>query len=811
MIRWLIFSAALAAGSAHAQSASSVAPTSSAGRSSPEAQSDPQGNPQAGHRPFVLQEATRLRQHTLTDDDMPVYIEADRMDGSPDSEATLTGRAIVRRNDGIVKGDVIHYRQREADMTAKGNVRLFRDATLTTGTGLRYDFDRNSGAIEDPEFFLAQGGHADASHADLFTRATMRLQDVTYSGCDCDEPAWYIKAPQVDIDFDENEGVARNGVLYFKDVPILGSHYLTFPVKKERKSGFLLPTYGTSSRSGFELSVPYYFNLAPNYDLTLTPRYYSKRGAQLGGDFRYLGSSYMGQLRGTYLGRDDLTRESRWLLNAQHRQILGGGVYFDWDYNRVSDDNYYRDFTTNLGLNEASRVNLDQRARVGWGNRYWQASATVHKYQTLQDPDQQIRPPFHKEPELSLLGQRYDFHNMDLRLEAEATRFTLPPVGGRRWESSQGERLQAYPSIAFPIVRPGWYVTPKIGVHHTQYQGTRTVGDPLGLGDPRLYSRSNSRTQPIGSIDAGMTFERDASLFGRSAVQTLEPRLYYLNVPYRDQSHLPVYDTALADFSFAQAFQENLYAGGWDRIANANQLTAGVTSRWLDAGSGFERLSLSVAQRFYFADQRVGLPREELRRSTRSDFLGGASAALTDTLIADVAAQYDPHESKTRRAMASLRWSPQRQATVSLAYRYQRNPLPDSPYGVSGQNQVSLAAQWPLAHRWFGVGRIDYALTKRQSNFVAIDANPNTRQASRITQAIAGLEYRGDGGWIGRGVFQRYAVSARETNTAFFLQLELVGLGGLGTDPLGLLSKRIPGYQNITPPGNTATAFERYE
>jgi LPS-assembly protein len=764
---------------------------------------------QAGSRPFALKEATRLRKHTLTDDEVPDYIEADRMDGSPGTDATLTGRAIVRRNDSIIKGEVIRYRQHEADITATGNVRVLRDTTLTTGTDLRYDLDRHAGSIEDAEFFLPEGGYVDASHADLFTRATMRLQNVTYSACNCDKPAWYIKSPQVDIDFNENEGVARNGVLYFKRVPILAAPYLTFPVKKERKSGFLMPTYGTTSRSGLEFSLPYYFNLARNYDMTLTPRYYAKRGTQLGGEFRYLGQSATGTLNSTYLGRDDQTRQSRWMVNSQHRQTFGQGMFVDWNFNRVSDDNYYRDFTTNLGFNEASRVHLDQRGRVGWGNTYWQTAATVHKYQTLQDPAAPINPPFHKEPELTLLGQHYNFHNMDVRLDTKATRFIRPRARGMQVIGPEGERLQAYPSVAYPIVRSGWYIIPKVGVHHTQYQGTKTFGDPLRLGNSTLYRRNQVRTIPIGSVDAGMTFERAGTLFGRSATQTLEPRLYYLNVPYRNQSRLPVYDTAIADFSFAQAFQENLYSGGWDRIANANQLTAAVTSRWLDANSGFERLSLSLGQRFYFAHQRVGVPYEALRDSRRSDFLVGASAALTDTLNTELAAQYDPQQSEPRRAMVSLRWSPQRLTTISLAYRYQRDPVRNSIYGVNGQNQVSLAAQWPFTQRWYGVGRIDYSFTKHQT--AAIGMRADTSKSSHVTQAIAGLEYRGDGGWVGRGVFQRYVVLARETNTAFFLQLELTGLGALGTDPLGLLNKRVPGYQKITPPGTTATAFERYE
>ena len=261
---------------------------------------------------------------------------------------------------------------------------------------------------------------------------------------------------------------------------------------------------------------------------------------------------------------------------------------------------------------------------------------------------------------------------------------------------------------------------------------------------------------PIFSVDAGLVFDRETTLFGKSSFQTLEPRLYYLRVPYRDQSRLPVFDTSLADFSFSQAFEENTYTGGWDRIANADQVTAALTTRWLDANTGFERLSLSAAQRIYFENQKVTLPNETPRNNVRSDFLVAASAALTDTLSTDLAAQYNPYDNRWSRALVSTRWSPQRLTTVALSYRYQRDPQPGVYYQPQGQNQVSLAVQWPFTKRWYGVGRVDYSLRSGPSSTVA-----NLNDSPRVTQAIAGLEYKGDCCWVGRVVYQRYAVSAR--------------------------------------------------
>ena len=381
-------------------------------------------------------------------------------------------------------------------------------------------------------------------------------------------------------------------------------------------------------------------------------------------------------------------------------------------------------------------------------------------------------------------------------------------------QGPQGDRLQSYPTVSYPIVKPGWFIVPKAGVNYTQYQTSWYGRDWLGLnrGDSVNentsfgYPRSQSRTVPIMSLDTGLIFERDTTLFGKASTQTLEPRLYYLYVPYRDQSKIPVYDTSLADFSFSQAFEENIYTGGWDRIANANQLTAALTTRWLDANTGFERLSLAVAQRLYFADQKVTLPGETPRENVRSDFLVGASAALTDTLTTEVAAQYNPYDNNWSRGLVSARWSPQRLTTVALSYRYQRDPQQGVAYQPQGQNQVSLAFQWPFSKRWYGVGRVDYSLRSGPSSTVA-----NTTESPRVTQAIAGLEYKGDCCWVGRVVYQRYAVSSTDTNSAVFLQLELTGLGSLGTDPMNLLNRSIPGYSRITPPVPTGTTFERYE
>jgi len=773
-----------------------------------------------------LRLAPALRAPTQQGNDMPAFLAGQRAEGESAGHVILTGAAQVRRRDTVLKADRIDYAQDSGDLDAQGNVRLRRDADLLTGARLRYNIETESGSVDAAQFWLGlNGGSGSAEHAELFSRSRMRFTRVTYTGCDCIEPAWEIRAARVDLDLDENAGVARGGVLYFKGIPILASPYLTFPLRDARKSGLLVPTYGTTSSSGFEISTPYYLNLAPNYDATITPRYLAKRGMQAAGEFRYLGRSYQGEFSGTYLARDRRLGEKRWLYSSRHQHNLGRGFYANWNVAGVSDNDYFRDFST-LGLNEASTTYLAREARLGWDGRYARGFARVYRSQSLHITDALSRiPQYDKMPEVVLAGARYDWRGLDVEVDGSATWFR-PLIGeqliGGLWQDRRfgpdGQRFALYPSLTLPIVRPGWYIKPKAGVHYSHYDTQWYVGNPRNTADynsqyVNIYGSPRdggiSRTQPIFSLDAGLIFDREASFFGKPVTQTLEPRLYYLRVPFREQRGVPVYDTSLADFSFAQAFQENIYTGGWDRIANANQLTVGLTTRFLDAGSGAERFTVSGAQRLYFENQRVTLLNEQPREGARSEYLVNTTAALTDTLSVQAALQYNTYQSQWDRAMAGLRWKPQRLTLVSLSYRYQRDALSNTkvpvPFAPRGQNQLSLAFQWPLHPRWYAVGRVDYSLRRnRQTGTLRSERR-------RITQAIAGLEYKGDCCWTARAVFQRYAVDARKSNTAVFFQLELHGLGMLGTDPLQMLSRSIPGYESVTPPTRPATTFERYE
>ena len=736
-----------------------------------------------------LRAAPMLKPVTAPTDELPIYLGADTMVGDDQKNTTLDGRAAVRRADVVLSAGYLHFNQKANEITARGDARLVQDGNVVAGPSMRYNLDTDAGEVESPQFWLSNGGSGYGSRAVITNRNEMTIDDSVYTACPCPDPAWYIKSSRVDLNYEENEGVSRNSVLYFKGVPILASPYLTFPIRNERKSGFLLPTFAITSQTGVDLTIPYYLNLAPDYDATLELRPMSKRGVQLGGQARYIGESFGGQIAGTYLNRDLAMGSDRWLYSAQHSQSLGRGFYGGWNISGVSDDDYFKDFSI-IGVNQATTAFLPRTGWVGWSSNYWKARVEYATFQTLGD----VTPQYNKVPALTLNGARYNVGGFDLNSDNSAIWFSRSSKRFGTPLGPNGQRYMSYSSVSYPVVRPGWYITPKAGLHMTRYET-----DWNQLAGFNGVDRENIRVLPIMSVDAGMTFERPMSFFGKGAIQTLEPRIYYLNVPYRNQSNLPVYDTTLSDFSFSQAFQENIYTGGWDRIANANQLTVALGSRLLDEETGFERAAVSVGQRLYFTNQLVTLPGEVPRQNVRSEFLVSATAALTDTLSTRLDLQYNPYDNSWDRAQIVARFNPKRAASISLSYRYQRQPT--GLYQPQGQDQVSVAFQWPLTSQLYSVGRVDYSLLNE----------PARNVSPRVTQALAGFEYKGGCCWAARVVYQRYAIDPNQVNNAIFFQLELGGLGRLGQDPLGLLGKSIPNFQNITPAIQPVGKFERYQ
>ncbi|MDY3331058.1 MAG: LPS-assembly protein LptD [Pelistega sp.] len=766
-----------------------------------------------------LQESPLLTVAPQNRDDITTFTDsADIKISDDNNRVVLTGGAQVRRSDAILKGDTITYNRATGEVEATGNARLLRDGSVVRGPGLKYNVDKQTGMMTSPVYRIANGGSGEADYAEIVDNNHMRLGNATYSACNCDTKFWYIHSDKVDLYNDENEGIAEDGTLYIKGVPVLWSPYFSFPIKREKKTGWLFPTFSSTSRAGVGFSVPYFINLAPNYDLTLIPQIYSKRGVMLGAEFRYLQPGYGGQLSGTFMPRDSKLDSKRWTMSWIHRHDLGQFAGFNFGLNvginAASDTDYHRDFSDAL-TTRSDRTFLSKNASITFnGYRYWSGYLSWQKYQGLHDFSGE-RPIYYyqyeREPELMIRGARYDWNGFDVSTQNTYTRFTYP-INKSRYplrdgvQNKDGERFVSYTQVSYPIVRSGWYITPKVGLHmshyntdwYKQYRLSNGLGVFRSQADTQ-YSRL-SRVLPIASIDAGMTFERETTLFGKPRLQTLEPRLYYVYIPYRYQDDIPVYDTSLAQFNMGTAFTENRYVGGWDRINDANQVTLGLTSRWLDMETGNERMVAQIAQRFYLQKPKVALRNERVGLENRSEFLGNLSVAVTDKFNTEVGVQLDTYNRKMAQGYASIRWFPKRLTSLSLTYRYQRDPFYYNEnnqlygYQLQGKNNISVAGQWPITENLYMVGRHDYSIKERRS-----------------TQSIIGMEYKGDCCWTSRVVFQRYAVSKEKTNTSVFFQLELTGLGAVGSDPMELLRDSIPGYQNIKDPKTVQSPFERYE
>lgn len=690
-------------------------------------------------------------------------ISSEQMTGRPDRELVLERDVEIIRGETTVNSDHATYWAADDEVELSGNIRMKRFGDRYTGDKMRLKMDSGVGYVTNPTYhMLESNGQGKAERIDFESEDMALVTDGTYSTCEGPNPDWYLKANTLRLDTGREVGNAEAPIIYFKGVPIIGAPSMSFPLSGARKSGFLAPTQGTTSTGGLEVSVPYYFNIAPNRDLTLTPRYIARRGMMLGADARYMDSTYAGETKAEFLPNDTQTKTNRWSVASIHAQRFTPQTTLNWNINAASDDNYPSDFSRNLSISTQRLLLRD--LNVTHVGSFWTATARASNYQVLQDPASPITRPYDRLPQFTLSAARQDVNGFDWTANLEATRFWHPDM-------VRGERYVVNPSISYPVVRPSYFITPKVSLNAAAY----SVQDP----STNISSKYN-RALPTFSLDSGLVFERDANFFGSAMTQTLEPRLFYVKTPYRDQSQFPVFDSAEADLSFAQIFSENRFIGN-DRISDANQLTAAMVSRYIEE-SGTERLRVALAQRFYFDDQRVtlGTPTGQ----NKSDILASGVLQISNALRTEGNLQYSSSQKTVSRGNAGLSWRPEPKKVVNLTYRV------DVPNAL---RQVDVSGQWPIADRWYGVGRLNYSLPNDYANrpgFTATAVPP----ARGLSEGLLGLEYKADC-WIFRVVAQRIPTATGRSTSTLFFQLELSGLTKLGSDPLEALRTSIPGYQ----------------
>ena len=700
--------------------------------------------------PIALKIDRTFNRLPASEEKTTAFFIADQIDSKHGEKLVARGNAQLRQDGQMVSSDLLTYDEVSKDLIAEGNVKIEQNDTTVVGPKLQMNMDTNMGDMQQPQFtFIETGGRGSAEVAHIVSRKEYEFEGATYTTCPIDNDDWLLKMSRLDIDRTSQIGTAYNARVLFMGLPILYTPWMNFPLSDKRRTGLLGPTFGSTTTGGREITIPLYLNVTDNFDATVSPRYMNKRGTQLNNEFRYLQPNSVGEIHADVLQSDMISQTDRTRFSLKHAQQLGAGFSGYLNLNRVSDNNYYRDLADNL--NATSQTNLLQEGVLNYSGGWWNAVARVQHYQTLQDPLAPVVEPYWRQPQIGINAQRTVFGG-NASMTSEYVDFRHPTL-------VNGQRMVIYPSISYPLLNaPGYFLTPKVGLHNTRYVlNTNTSG----------YPTDSSRSIPIMSLDGGLIFERSDSFLGNGYMQTLEPRFYYVRIPYKDQNLLPNFDTAQAPFSFGQMFTENRFLGN-DRVGDADMLTLALTSRAIDDDDGTERIRVAMAERFSFQSPQVNLTTPSDSNS-RSDILTTVGGKVTRSWYLDSLFQYNPNLGHVESYNAAARYIPEAGKLVNLGYRYTRDIL----------RQVDVSTQWPITGRWHAVGRLNYSL-----------------QDDRIVEALGGLEYNQDC-WALRLIAQSFATATNETNTGVFIQLELNDFVRIGSDPLAALRTSVMGYTKM--------------
>ena len=706
--------------------------------------------------PWVSSERLEVNPEGADNDALIAF--AEEVSGSPETEIVLKGDAEIRRAGSVIKADRIIYTQYEDTARAVGNAEVSRSGMTFRSPEIVYHMDSKSGEANNADFEYAPTKlRGEAACVRFQSGDTTEMEDSIVTTCRKGDNSWWIELDRLTIDEYERSGVGRNAVLKIGGVPVMGSPWFTFPAGGKRQSGFLAPSLSFSKTRGVDITIPYYWNIAPNYDYTITPRVMSKSGVMIGNEMRLLTKYFSAEAYGDYLhhdSSDDAPQSRRWSFTGK----LSGsaaGIGYGIDYTRVSDNDFTSDFGNSIF--DSSDSVLTEDFWVNFSKKYLSGQIAVRKNQYIEDNIG--NKPYEKVPEVKLTGYVADFEGFELTTNLSATRFKHPT-------KDEGDRFVFDQTVSYPLQGASWFLTPKaqfIGSWYNLDKALAVNGE-----------KHPSITLPVLSLDAGLTFERDLEVNERSTTQTLEPRLFYAYIPYKDQSEIPVFDSSLSDMNFAQLFTANTWTN-YDRINEANHLTAALTTRFLDNETGAEWFRAAIGQRYYFNDYEINYSgRREKLVDHKSDLLASVGAKLFDGLTVTGFGQYNYERKDLNRASFGIRWQPKPMSVVGLYYRYNHVANPDSDLNFK---QIDLSAQWPITGNLYALARLNYSLLKK-----------------RWVEALAGLEYNADC-WTVRLVGQRYITSSEKNETRFFVQLELHGLGSVGSSPISTLREGIPGYQ----------------
>ena len=662
----------------------------------------------------------------------------------------LSGNVALQRGSQQLTAEHLEYNQAEELIDVQGDVRAWDEGTYGSGDRAQINLRADTTELFNADYiFLETHGRGKATKAMIIGDDFVTINNAEYTTCNPGSNTWKIHAKKLDLDYSEDVGTARNMWLEVAGVPIFYTPYASFPLSDKRKSGFLVPGVRVSNSTGFDLTVPYYVNIAPNHDATVAGRFMTKRGLQLQGEYRYLTNVGSGTLAAEYLPDDREFGAYRGALRFQHSGSFTPRWSTNINYERVSDSDYFTDLGTNLAV--ASRSFLEQTAEATYAGNGWTGLARVQAFQTVDDTLAPSSRPYKRLPQLKIDAiERRRNHAFNPGGHGEFVSF-------QRDDSVAGQRMDIMPTVSFQQRDVAWFIAPKAGLRFTHYGLQNTAPGQSSL---------LTRTIPTASVDTGVFFERDWSLGNRGFLQTLEPRLFYLYVPYQNQDELPIFDTGNFSFDFSQLFRENRFTGS-DRVGDANQLSLALTSRFIASGTGEEYLRLDVGQIRYFRDREVTLPNTPVETSSASPLVVDLTGTIARQWQLYTGIQWNFDLNRMEKNNTGLRYQPSPRKVINLSYSF-------SPDNFE-QTDTSIA--WPITHDWRFVGRFAYSLAQ-----------------NRTLEAFGGVEYEGCC-WAFRTVIRRYLSGTREAN-AFFFQLVFKGLAGVGTDAVDFLDRSIPGYEN---------------
>ena len=688
-----------------------------------------------------------------------VHIESDDADLSREGTSSLTGNVHLQRGSRHLRAEQLVYEHETEVASAQGGVEFWAEGLFLGAEKAEIGLAEERALAEHARFMLrdahAQGG---AKRISLEGRERIFVEDGHYTTCNPGEEKWVLEAGEIEIDREQEIGVARDVWVRVRGIPVFYAPFLSFPLSDERKSGFLPPTARVSDSSGLELGAAYYFNLAPNRDATLGARWLHERGALASGEYRYLMPWGSGRLSGEYMAEDRKFDGERGAVGFRHLGSFASRWSADVDYQWSSDSSYFEDFGSDL--EHSTRAHLPQRADLAYTGPWFFARGRIQNYQTLDEDIAAEDLPYARLPQI-LAMTRLPERNRELNFAGavEVARF-------ERNTGVTGNRIDLRSSLHFPLRSPSSFLVPKLGLRITHYD---LSGSPAGADD------TPSRLLPTFSVDGGLVYERDITFGSQTLMQTLEPRAFYLLVPPHNQADQPLFDTGYSSLDFAQLFRENRF-NGTDRVGDANQLTLGLGSRLLSPTRGTELARVSVGRIYYFRDREVTLSGLGPENDSVSDIIGEATLNVLNPWSLRSALHWDPDESRASKVSAALRYQPDSRRVINAAYRYLRaDPLREQ----DELEQVDLSFAWPLGRGWRAIGRLDYAI----------------REGLNI-ESFAGLEYDGCCLTVRTLVRRHLSGGDGDYTNAVFLNFELKGLGGAGTPGAGTALRGISGYED---------------